>query len=203
MWYYIVMNECCRQCHVFRFDISLSRYDMFAVLRAHKESYCFTFVSYHKWWNKNWSKQTITFYFHQRSYFSVAFFKLNAITVINKLLNRWVDNELFTFFHALWIFSSMLWYELFLFFFFLYSHVKCNALRKLNSIDDVTFAIKLEYGWFWISKGEIINLRFYKIKKHFNNVYVCLLLGPCGGKTTGQARMCTFFENLGWKVRYP
>lgn len=25
--------------------------------------------------------------------------------------------------------------------------------------------------------------------------------GPCGGKTTGQARLCTFFENLGWKVR--
>merc|ERR1712234_71670 len=24
--------------------------------------------------------------------------------------------------------------------------------------------------------------------------------GPCGGKTTGQARLATFFENLGWKV---
>ena len=24
--------------------------------------------------------------------------------------------------------------------------------------------------------------------------------GPCGGKTTGQARISTFFENLGWKV---
>lgn len=24
--------------------------------------------------------------------------------------------------------------------------------------------------------------------------------GPCGGKSTGQARLCTFFENLGWKV---
>lgn len=24
--------------------------------------------------------------------------------------------------------------------------------------------------------------------------------GPCSGKTTGQARLCTFFENLGWKV---
>lgn len=24
--------------------------------------------------------------------------------------------------------------------------------------------------------------------------------GPCGGKTTGQARLCTFFENMGWKV---
>uniref|UniRef100_T1JIA6 NadR/Ttd14 AAA domain-containing protein n=1 Tax=Strigamia maritima TaxID=126957 RepID=T1JIA6_STRMM len=24
--------------------------------------------------------------------------------------------------------------------------------------------------------------------------------GPCGGKTTGQARLCTFFENLGWRV---
>lgn len=24
--------------------------------------------------------------------------------------------------------------------------------------------------------------------------------GPCSGKTTGQARLSTFFENLGWKV---
>ena len=24
--------------------------------------------------------------------------------------------------------------------------------------------------------------------------------GPCGGKTTGQTRLSTFFENLGWKV---
>ena len=24
--------------------------------------------------------------------------------------------------------------------------------------------------------------------------------GPCGGKTTGQAKLATFFENLGWKV---
>jgi hypothetical protein len=24
--------------------------------------------------------------------------------------------------------------------------------------------------------------------------------GPCGGKTTGQARLSTFFENIGWKV---
>ena len=24
--------------------------------------------------------------------------------------------------------------------------------------------------------------------------------GPCGGKTTSQARLSTFFENLGWKV---
>lgn len=24
--------------------------------------------------------------------------------------------------------------------------------------------------------------------------------GPCGGKTTGQARLCSFFETLGWKV---
>jgi len=24
--------------------------------------------------------------------------------------------------------------------------------------------------------------------------------GPCGGKTTGQARLRTFFESIGWKV---
>ncbi|XP_055601648.1 TRPL translocation defect protein 14 isoform X2 [Uranotaenia lowii] len=32
-------------------------------------------------------------------------------------------------------------------------------------------------------------------------VYKLVLTGgPCGGKTTGQARLCTFFENIGWKV---
>uniref|UniRef100_A0A1Y1LFA8 NadR/Ttd14 AAA domain-containing protein n=1 Tax=Photinus pyralis TaxID=7054 RepID=A0A1Y1LFA8_PHOPY len=32
-------------------------------------------------------------------------------------------------------------------------------------------------------------------------VYKLVLTGgPCGGKTTGQSRLCTFFENLGWKV---
>ena len=29
---------------------------------------------------------------------------------------------------------------------------------------------------------------------------IVLTGGPCGGKTTGQARLATFFENLGWKV---
>ncbi|ODN05751.1 hypothetical protein Ocin01_00933 [Orchesella cincta] len=29
---------------------------------------------------------------------------------------------------------------------------------------------------------------------------VVLTGGPCGGKTTGQARLCSFFEKLGWKV---
>ncbi|CAG7723424.1 unnamed protein product [Allacma fusca] len=29
---------------------------------------------------------------------------------------------------------------------------------------------------------------------------VVLTGGPCGGKTTCQTRLCTFFENLGWKV---
>lgn len=35
-----------------------------------------------------------------------------------------------------------------------------------------------------------------------NHILYKLVLtgGPCGGKTTGQARLCTFFENLGWKV---
>lgn len=27
-----------------------------------------------------------------------------------------------------------------------------------------------------------------------------MIAGPCGGKTTGQTRLCTFFENMGWKV---
>lgn len=34
-----------------------------------------------------------------------------------------------------------------------------------------------------------------------NRVYrVVLCGGPCGGKTTGQARLRTFFESIGWKV---
>ncbi|CAH1990274.1 unnamed protein product [Acanthoscelides obtectus] len=38
------------------------------------------------------------------------------------------------------------------------------------------------------------NTQNYKLYK------LVLTGGPCGGKTTGQARLCTFFENLGWKV---
>jgi len=38
---------------------------------------------------------------------------------------------------------------------------------------------------------EVTNSRVYKL---------VLTGGPCGGKTTGQARLCTFFENMGWKV---
>ncbi|XP_026819285.1 TRPL translocation defect protein 14-like [Rhopalosiphum maidis] len=29
---------------------------------------------------------------------------------------------------------------------------------------------------------------------------IVLTGGPCGGKTTGQSELCTFFENIGWKV---
>jgi len=40
-----------------------------------------------------------------------------------------------------------------------------------------------------------------KVGKNNNKVYRLVLTGgPCGGKTTGQARLCTFFETLGWKV---
>lgn len=38
-------------------------------------------------------------------------------------------------------------------------------------------------------------------KENTHRVYkVVLTGGPCGGKTTGQARLSTFFETLGWKV---
>ena len=33
------------------------------------------------------------------------------------------------------------------------------------------------------------------------HVCVCVYAGPCAGKTTTLARLRTFFENLGWKVR--
>lgn len=40
-----------------------------------------------------------------------------------------------------------------------------------------------------------------KVGRDNSKVYRLVLTGgPCGGKTTGQARLCTFFENLGWKV---
>ncbi|XP_060530046.1 TRPL translocation defect protein 14 [Cylas formicarius] len=40
------------------------------------------------------------------------------------------------------------------------------------------------------------------MEKGKNKIVYKLVLtgGPCGGKTTGQARLSTFFENLGWKV---
>lgn len=39
--------------------------------------------------------------------------------------------------------------------------------------------------------SKVDKFKFYK---------VVLTGGPCGGKTTGQSRLSTFFENLGWKV---
>nr|CAD7455114.1 unnamed protein product [Timema tahoe] len=42
------------------------------------------------------------------------------------------------------------------------------------------------------------------MEKRETRVYkVVLTGGPCGGKTTGQSRLCTFFENLGWKCIRP
>lgn len=46
-------------------------------------------------------------------------------------------------------------------------------------------------------RGEIVNAIPGKKKKVYKLV---LTGGPCGGKTTGQALVGTFFENLGWKV---
>ncbi|KAL4223212.1 TRPL translocation defect protein 14 [Mactra antiquata] len=40
------------------------------------------------------------------------------------------------------------------------------------------------------------SLHFIKVVK----IEVCNYFRPCGGKTTGQSRLATFFENLGWKV---
>lgn len=34
-------------------------------------------------------------------------------------------------------------------------------------------------------------------------VVICVCFsGPCGGKTTGQARLSSFFESMNWKVRH-
>ena len=47
------------------------------------------------------------------------------------------------------------------------------------------------------------NKILFKFRMNKNIKIILILtvnLGPCGGKTTGQTRLCTFFENLGWKV---
>ncbi|CAG9096088.1 unnamed protein product [Plutella xylostella] len=45
-------------------------------------------------------------------------------------------------------------------------------------------------------------MRLIKMANQSQKICYKLVLtgGPCGGKTTGQSRLCTFFENLGWKV---
>ncbi|XP_044731899.1 TRPL translocation defect protein 14 isoform X2 [Chrysoperla carnea] len=50
-----------------------------------------------------------------------------------------------------------------------------------------------------MGKSEFDNL--CKMDKSEKRVYRLVLTGgPCGGKTTGQSRLSTFFENMGWKV---
>ncbi|XP_026501676.1 TRPL translocation defect protein 14 isoform X2 [Vanessa tameamea] len=45
-------------------------------------------------------------------------------------------------------------------------------------------------------------MRLNKMANQSQKIVFKLVLtgGPCGGKTTGQSRLSTFFENLGWKV---
>ncbi|XP_028028631.1 TRPL translocation defect protein 14-like [Bombyx mandarina] len=45
-------------------------------------------------------------------------------------------------------------------------------------------------------------MRLLKMANQSQKIVYKLVLtgGPCGGKTTGQSRLSTFFENLGWKV---
>lgn len=52
--------------------------------------------------------------------------------------------------------------------------------------------------FFWSKSAWISSQIYGKSETYF--IWSSCLLGPCGGKTTGQSRMCTFFENLGWKV---
>lgn len=49
----------------------------------------------------------------------------------------------------------------------------------------------------------IKNKLYYTIQSIASMIFnLCIFSGPCGGKTTGQARLSTFFEGLGWKVSY-
>ncbi|XP_005187934.1 TRPL translocation defect protein 14 isoform X4 [Musca domestica] len=61
-----------------------------------------------------------------------------------------------------------------------------NGPTKETPIESPQKSLKLQK----VSNGQL-EKRVYKI---------VLTGGPCGGKTTGQSRLCTFFENLGWKV---
>lgn len=47
-------------------------------------------------------------------------------------------------------------------------------------------------------------MRLLKMANQSQKIVYKLVLtgGPCGGKTTGQSRLSTFFENLGWKRRH-
>merc|ERR1719410_616332 len=49
-------------------------------------------------------------------------------------------------------------------------------------------------------KTMIIDIDYEAEQKKRKIWKLVLTGGPCGGKTTGQARLSTFFENLGWKV---
>ena len=42
--------------------------------------------------------------------------------------------------------------------------------------------------------------RFDICRKVLRRYFIMAFSGPCSGKTTSQARISTFFENLGWKV---
>ena len=47
---------------------------------------------------------------------------------------------------------------------------------------------------------ELIPLLFQGERPERRVYKLVLTGGPCGGKTTGQSTLATFFENLGWKV---
>lgn len=46
------------------------------------------------------------------------------------------------------------------------------------------------------------NILIQKSQSLYARLHCVFFSGPCGGKTTGQSRLCTFFENLGWKASY-
>jgi len=59
----------------------------------------------------------------------------------------------------------------------------------------------LDVGFFRLDCFFFLLLAMELTSAKTKRVYrVVLTGGPCGGKTTGQSRLCTFFENLGWKV---
>lgn len=53
-----------------------------------------------------------------------------------------------------------------------------------------------------VSKFLKKNILIQKSQSLYARLHCVFFSGPCGGKTTGQSRLCTFFENLGWKASY-
>ena len=72
-----------------------------------------------------------------------------------------------------------------------------NLIKVFNGL-------KIRNTWFIVLlnlKKKDLQLINFQGGRPERRVYKLVLTGgPCGGKTTGQSKLATFFESLGWKV---